>query len=183
MPSIKLIIGPMFAGKTTELLRYIRMLKVINKQYIIVKPSVDTRIDELSISTHNFDKEECIVLENMKDIYKLELDNIDTVFIDEGQFFNDLKEIVINLVEKENKNVIISGLVSDYNRNKFGQMLELVPYGAEIIQLNALCLYCMDGTSAIFSHRRQTSNEQVLIGAKDTYVSLCRKHYLESIRN
>jgi thymidine kinase len=180
MPTLKLIIGPMFAGKTTELLRHIRMLKVINKQYLIIKPIIDNRTDDLSIVSHDFDKQECIKLSSLQDIYREDLRDIDTIFIDEGQFFDDLKEIVVRLLEKDNKNIIISGLVGDYNRNKFGQILDLIPYGAEILQVNALCLHCMDGTNALFSHRKTNSDEQVLIGAKDEYVSLCRKHYLEN---
>lgn len=185
MPSLKLIFGPMFAGKTTELLRCIRILKIINKEYIIISPSIDNRINEDTIVSHNSEKEQCIKLNSLSDIYendfyKSNCNNIDTIFIDEGQFFSDLKDITIQLLEKENKNIVISGLIGDYNRNKFGQMIDLIPYGAEIIQLTSLCLYCMDGTPAYFSHRKDLSDEQIHIGSNDIYVSLCRKHYLES---
>ena len=177
MPTLELIIGPMFAGKSCELIRRIRILKVLNKKYIVVTPSIDNRYDNDMIVSHNFDKEPCIKLNNLQDIYSHDL-NVDTIFIDEGQFFTDLL-IVKNLVEKNNINVIVCGLVGDYNRNKFGQIVDLIPLCDNIITLKAMCLLCMDGTHGIFSHRKHKSPEQVLIGEKDSYISLCRKHYLE----
>jgi thymidine kinase len=179
MPTLELIYGPMFAGKSCELIRRIRLLKVLNKQYLVIKPLIDTRYDSESIVSHNMDQEKCIKLESMKTIDSIKLDLIDTVFIDEGQFFDDLKEYVIKLVEVYNKNVIVAGLITDFNRNKFGQILDLIPFSDKITQLNALCLYCMDGTPGIFSHRKQNINtDQIQIGENDLYVSVCRKHFL-----
>ena len=177
MPTLELIYGPMFAGKSCELIRHIRLLKVLNKKYLVVKPMIDTRYDNESIVSHNMDREECIKLESMRSIYSLDIKDIDTIFIDEGQFFHDLKDIVIELVESFNKNVVVAGLITDSNRNKFGQILDLIPFCDKSTQLNALCLYCMDGTHGIFSYRKKSSNEQVLIGEKDIYISVCRKHY------
>ena len=183
MGSLELIIGPMFAGKSCELFRKIRILKVLNKPYVVIKPIIDTR-DQLDIITsHNFDKEPCFILSNLKDIYNTidasYFDNIDTILIDEGQFFNDLKEIVLELVEKYNKNIIISGLDGDFNRNKFGHLLDLIPYSDKCTKLSAMCLKCKDGTPGIFSHRINISDNQICIGASDKYISVCRKHYME----
>jgi len=131
MGSLELIIGPMFAGKSCELFRKIRILKVLNKKYIVIKPTIDTRNNSNIIVSHNFDKENCIALKNLDDILYIMSDTdfsaIDTIFIDEGQFFTDLKDTVLNLVEKYNKNVIISGLDGDSKRNHFGQIIDLIP--------------------------------------------------------
>jgi len=182
--ALELIIGPMFAGKSCEIIRRIRMLKVLKKNYIVVKPSIDTRYDDNMIVSHNFDKEDCIKLNKLSDIYNIDnniFNNCDTILIDEGQFFDDLFETVKNLVEICRKNVIVSGLIGDYNRMKFGQISDLIPICDldKITILTALCLHCMDGTPASFSHRNNLSNEQILIGESDMYSSICRKHYLQ----
>ena len=184
--TLDIIIGPMFAGKSCELIRRIRILKVLQKDYIVVKPSIDNRYEDSSIKSHiishNFDKEHCVVLQHMNDIFDklIANNNINTIFIDEGQFFDDLKEVVIRLVEEYHINVVITGLDGDSNRNKFGQILDLIPYCTSCTKINACCVLCMDGTPAPFSYRKKNNiDEQVLIGANDMYMSLCRKHYLE----
>ncbi len=185
--TLDIIIGPMFAGKSCELIRRIRILKVLQKNYLVIKPSIDNRYEESNseshIISHNYDKEHCIVLQHINDIFdKLnQNNNINTIFVDEGQFFDDLKEVVIRLVEEYHINVVITGLDGDSNRNKFGQILDLIPYCTSCTKINACCVKCMDGTPAPFSYRKKNNqpNEQILIGANDMYMSLCRKHYLE----
>ena len=184
MTNLDIIIGPMFAGKSCELIRRIRLLKVLKKEYIVIKPKIDNRYDNLydsnMIISHNFDKEHCIVLNQMKEIYNHNLYGIDTIFIDEGQFFKDLVEVVKKLVEVDNKNVVVTGLDGDSNRDKFGYILDLIPFCNTCTKINAACIMCLDGTPAPFSYRMKKSNqEQILIGAGDNYMSLCRKHYIE----
>jgi thymidine kinase len=184
MANLDIIIGPMFAGKSCELIRRIRLLKVLKKEYIVIKPKIDNRYDNLCdsnmIISHNFDKEHCCVLEKLDQIFENNLDNINTVFIDEGQFFNDLVNIVRILVEHHKINVVVSGLDGDSNRNKFGQILDLIPLSNTCTKINAACIMCLDGTPAPFSFRKSNNHEQILIGAGDSYMSLCRKHYLEN---
>ncbi len=184
MATLDIIIGPMFAGKSCELIRRIRLLKVLKKEYIVIKPKIDNRYDNLSdsnmIVSHNFDKEHCIVLEKLDHIFKNDLVNINTIFIDEGQFFNDLIDVVKKLVEIYKINIVVSGLDGDSNRNKFGQILDLIPLSNTCTKINAACIMCLDGTPAPFSFRKNNNNEQILIGAGDLYMSLCRKHYLEN---
>lgn len=184
MANLDIIIGPMFAGKSCELIRRIRLLKVLKKEYIVVKPKIDNRYDDLydsnMIVSHNFDKEHCVVLDKMSDIYLNNLTNINTIFVDEAQFFDDLIDAVKSLVEDYKINVVITGLDGDSNRNKFGHILELIPFANTCTKINASCIMCLDGTPAPFSYRKTHNNhEQILIGSGDNYMSLCRKHYLE----
>ncbi len=184
MANLDIIIGPMFAGKSCELIRRIRLLKVLKKEFIVIKPKIDNRYDNLydssMIVSHNYDKEHWHVLDRVEDIYNSDLANINTIFIDEAQFFDDLVEVVKNLVEFYKINIVITGLDGDSNRNKFGHILDLVPFCNTCTKINASCILCLDGTPAPFSYRKTHNNqEQILIGASDTYMSLCRKHYLE----
>jgi thymidine kinase len=183
MANLDIVIGPMFAGKSCELIRRIRLLKVLKKEYLVVKPSIDNRYENLfdsnMIVSHNFEKEHCILLSNMKEIFNNDLKKINTIFIDEAQFFEDLVDVVKNLVDIYKINVFITGLDGDSNRNKFGHILELIPFCNTCKKINASCVICLDGTPAPFSYRKQnTSSNQVLIGSTDSYMSLCRHHYL-----
>lgn len=179
MVKLTLIFGPMFSGKSSELIANIRRLQAINKTFLVIKPSIDYRYskDDFIVS-HNKDNEACISLNNLKDLLKKDLSDINTIFIDEGQFFSDLKDVVIELVEQRNINVFISGLDGDSDRNKFGQVVDLIPYCDDIIRTKALCKMCGDGTEAIFSHYHAKKESQVEVGGGDKYEPLCRKHYL-----
>ena len=182
MASLDIIIGPMFAGKSCELIRRIRLLKILKKEYIVIKPKIDNRYDNIydsnMIVSHNYDKEHCVVLENMNQIFLSELKYINTIFIDEGQFFNDLVDVVKQLLETYKINVVVTGLDGDSNRNKFGYILDLIPLSNSCTKINAACIMCLDGTPAPFSFRKINITNQILIGAADRYMSLCRKHYL-----
>ena len=102
--------------------------------------------------------------------------NIHTLFIDEAQFFDNLKENVLGILEKLNINIVIVGLDGDFNRNKFGEILDLIPYCDTCQKITALCKECNDGTPALFTHRNNKNNDQIEVG--NNYVSLCRYHYL-----
>ena len=179
MSKLEIIIGPMFAGKSCEIIRRVRLLKVCDKKYLIIKPIIDTRYSTDEVVSHNFDKINCQPVKNIQDIYHKLNDNIDTVFIDEAQFFNDLKNPVLEIVEKFNINVVITGLDGDSNRNKFGEILDLIPYCDSCTKITALCQICKDGTSGIFSYRKSNENSQVHLGAGNEYMAVCRKHYLQ----
>lgn len=179
MPKLDLIFGPMFAGKSTELIRRIRQLNILNKKYLSIKPVIDNRYSDNEIVSHNNDRIHCYSYDTINDFINIvNLNNIDTVFIEEGQFFTDLKDGVLRLVEEFGCNVVVVGLDGDSNRNKFGQILDLIPYCDSCKKITALCKRCNDGTPAIFSHRNNQNENQIEVGVAD-YESLCRKHYLE----
>ena len=77
-------------------------------------------------------------------------------------------------------NVFIVGLDGDFNRNKFGEILDLIPYADTCTKIHSLCKICKDGTPGIFSKRINNCKDQTQIGANDTYIPVCRQHYLLS---
>ena len=176
---LELIIGPMFSGKSTELIRHIRMMKVINAKYIVIKPKIDTRYDSDKIVSHNKDSESCIVVDDLNEITDDIINDCSYLIIDEGQFLKNLKNKVLYWVEKLKKNVIIGGLDGDFQRNPIGEIIDLIPYADICNKETALCKICNDGTLALFSHRISNNNkEQILIGTNDAYIPVCRSHYL-----
>lgn len=175
MGKLEIFLGPMFAGKSTEIIRRIRKMKFIGKKILVVKPQIDNRYNEEKITSHDYETADCIIVTNLSE---LNVKDYNTIIIDEGQFFNDLKEYVISWVDIFDINVVVAGLDGDFQRQPIGQILELIPYADSCIKLNALCSKCKDGTNASFTHRIIHSNEQILIGGSDTYIPLCRKCYL-----
>ncbi len=175
---LELIMGPMFSGKSSELIKKIRLFRIINKNVLVIKPTIDTRYDKNRIVTHNNEKSDCVIIDDLSKIDSEIIKIYDIIIIDEGQFLLNLKINVINWVEELNKHVIISGLDCDFQRNPIGEMLDLIPYADQYKKYVALCKYCSDGTEAIFSKRITNSTEQFLIGDENEYVSVCRYHYL-----
>jgi thymidine kinase len=179
---LKLIIGPMYAGKSTELIRHIRQYRFLNKSILAINHSINNRYGSCNIITH--DKEEitdCINVDKLEDVivkFKSELIKCDVIIVEELQFFKDAYKYVIDFVEKYNKIVICAGLVADYKRKQFGDILQLIPIADEVKMLTALCSICKDGTPAKFSKRIVKECKQNLVGSSESYISVCRKHYL-----
>ena len=178
-------LGPMFSGKTTRLIQLHKTRTYIGKKVVVVNYFADKRYSETMLSTHDHIMIPCILIEDLKDAwinsknpYYNDIHSADTILINEGQFFKDLFEIVLEMVEKEKKEVHICGLDGDFKRNIFGELLQLIPYCDHIEKLTSLCASCKDGTPGLFSHRITTENEQIVVGS-DNYKPLCRKCYMK----
>lgn len=189
---LTLIIGCMFAQKSTELLRKIRRSAAIGHNTLVINHSSDTRYTEegkevVSIITH--DKETVkssgnIITSPASSLAeistKYNVNDFDLVVIDEGQFFSDLFKFVTEWVDSNMRlHVIVAGLDGDSERRPFGDILRLIPHAEEVLRLSALCSVCKDGTSAHFSKAIMHKESQVDIGGVDKYIPVCRKHFLE----
>lgn len=175
--TLELIIGPMFSGKSTEIIKRVRLLKLINKKILIVKPKIDTRYNEEKITSHNFETVDCKIINNLNEISDSEINEINTIIIDEGQFFCDLLETVTKWLKQFPINIIVAGLDGDFQQKPIGQILNLIPLSNKCLKLNSVCNICNDGTEAPFTFRRIKSNDIVLIGGSESYIPVCRKHY------
>jgi len=176
MSCLEIVIGCMFSGKSTELIRRCNRYKAIGHSILYINHSNDTRTTDF-IQTHNKNKEKAIKLNTlMPFLESIEYTTSSVIGIDEAQFFPDLYEFVV-ASEKKNKKIIIAGLDGDFNRKPFGKILECIPLCDEIVKLTALD---KDGTPAIFTKRINDANqEQVCVGAANLYQAVSRKHYLE----
>ena len=175
--NLEIIIGPMFSGKSTEIIRRIRLLQKIDKKIIVVKPIIDNRYTSDKITSHNYESVDCVVINNLADIDQSIIKTHDTIVIDEGQFFDDLVDTVEFWLKSFNINIIVAGLDGDFQQKPIGKILNLIPLSNKCIKLNSLCNMCKDGTEAPFSFRLVQSKEAVLVGGSDKYMPLCRTHY------
>jgi len=181
MGRLELIIGPMFASKSTELIRNINRYSSIGMNILVINHKLNTRYNTNGISTHDKHKfENCVILENLHDIFSDDLidiyNNANVIIIEELQFFKDAYNVITNIVDNTDKIIIAAGLVGDVNRKPFGDVLLLIPHAEKIIHLSALCKKCGDGTLAPFTIRKIDSEDQIQVGIDDLYESVCRKH-------
>lgn len=182
--SLKMIIGPMYSGKSFELIKTIRELKILELPFLVIKPKIDNRYtDEDYIVSHNDDREQCISIDDMIELEKYDLSKYKYIIIDEGQFFKNLNRVVKHLVNDYNLNVVIAGLDGDFKMNPIGEILNLIPFSDECIKLNSKCIECKDRTLAPFSYKKTLDSNIIDIGSVDKYIPLCRKHYNQFTKN
>ena len=178
---VEIILGCMFSGKSTELLRRCNRYKAIGKSIVLINHSLDIRTDN-SIRTHDGTKCVAIKLTSLMSLvhdkqYRDILYSSSVIGIDEGQFFDDLVEFVL-AVETLNKIVIIAGLDGDSERKPFGQLLQCIPLCDSVVKLTALDMVKKDGTAAIFSKRVENMKSTIVIGAEEVYQAVSRATYL-----
>ena len=185
MAYLELIIGPMFSGKTSKLLAIYKQCKFCNISCVIINHSLDTRYHDTMVSTHDSIMAPCIFTDSLsklwnsqQNMFHKELENADVILINEGQFFHDLHTIVYDMLDK-NKKVYVCGLDGDFERKKFGCILDLIPVCDKVTKLHSLCSKCKDGTPGIFSMRTTHETVQTLIGSNN-YLPVCRKCYMSN---
>lgn len=176
---IEVICGPMFAGKTEELIRRITRMEYAKRKFIVFKPRIDNRYSETEISSHNLRKIKAINIDSPSDIYNYLDDSYQSVVIDEVQFFDEkMLDIVADLASKGLR-VICAGLDMDFKGKPFGIMPELLAIAEKVTKLSAICVCCgCDATRTqrlIDGHEAYDDDPIVLVGAKESYEARCRK--------
>ena len=188
--SLTLIIGPMFSGKTTKLLRnyndnnFVKKIKnSSHKKSILINFLGDTRYGESSkITTHNGLSYYCIATDSLKSLWKTSFNSqfneckIDSIFINEGQFFSDIYNFVTFILENSSINIHIAALDCDYKREKFGDIWNLIPHATFIDKLSGQCKFCQN--KSIFTLRTSQDKTQTFISS-DIYQPVCRLCYVE----
>lgn len=175
MSELHLIVGCMFSGKTTELLRIAKRLQSIGQSVALINYGEDTRYSSTDVTTH--DKYSCDIKSHFTiNLTSLDISEYSVICINEAQFFSGLKTFCMDLLSKS-KIVYVSGLDGDFKQQPFGEILELIPLCNTINRLHAFCKICKNGKPAYFTKRISESKEQKLIGT-DEYISVCRDHLL-----
>jgi len=179
--NLQVIYGPMFSGKTTKLIDIYeeKSSKFGEKSCLAINYALDNRYGEGQIISHDNKKIKCHSIINLlefiknKDTRNLIIDS-SFIFINEAQFFKNLKESIIELTETLNKEVILCGLDLDYKKEKFGEILDLTVMTNKVFKLTGKCNNC--NLESEFTHRVIDSNEIILIGTNE-YIPLCNICY------
>jgi thymidine kinase len=184
---LELFIGSMYSGKSTRLVDIYKQCKFCNIPVTVINHIIDKRYDNELLSTHDQVKIPCLQASELNDLWSengYEKKNLwahnavrdsSVILINEGQFFPDLYDVVVDMLNY-NKKVYICGLDGDFERKKFGQILDLIPMCDKVTKLTSLCSQCKNGTPGIFSMRLTNETVQTVVGS-DNYIPVCRKCY------
>lgn len=177
---LEIFIGPMFSGKTSKLIELYKQYSFCNIPLAVINHSSDNRYDDTMLSTHDKIMIPCLQTETLTHVTN-DMDNVDVILINEGQFFDDLYDFVVDML-KFNKKIYVSGLDGDFKREKFGKILDLIPLCDKVTKMTSLCSLCKNGTPGLFSMRLTHEKEQMLIGSSN-YIPVCRYCYEENEKN
>jgi len=172
---VEVICGPMFSGKSEELIKRIRRAQIARRRVQIFKHGNDSRYDATSIVSHSQQSIPGIAVTDVNDIIALVDDRTEMLAIDEAQFFTDDIVDVVNKLGNQGKRVIVAGLDLDYRGRPFGPMPQLMCTAEYVTKQLAICMVC--GEPANFTQRLTPATDQIVVGASETYEARCRRHF------
>lgn len=173
---LSIIMGNMFSGKTSELIRRLKRLKIIGKRIMVINSAKDTRSPDEVLKTHDNVQFNCFKTFMLSDLEGTRaFAEAEVIAIDEAQFFTGLR-VFIDTCLRLGKSVIAAGLDADAFQRKFGELLDCIPIASDVSKLSALCMHCKDGTAGPFTKRTVDSTELELIGGSDMYIATCGAH-------
>ena len=169
--SVEVVIGPMFAGKSSYALSAIRKHTALGQRVLVIKPACDTRYGQTpEITTHDGDSLPCLTTHTLNAVTPEMMVGCDVVVIDEAQFFGGLYYFVRDAVDAWHKAVYVVGLSGDCTRKPFGEILNVIALADKVTTLAAICV-C--GNEAHFTRRRHPNPGQVIIGGAEMYEARC----------
>jgi thymidine kinase len=175
---IEVITGPMFSGKSEELIRRLKRARIAKQRVVCFKPDIDLRYHKTAIASHGAQTHDaCVVanVERLREALFAQIDEVEVVGIDEAQFFDEgLLALSLELVHL-GKRILIAGLDMTFAGEPFRPIPELMAVADEVVKLSAVCTRC--GAPAIHSQRLGGSQELVVVGAAGTYEARCRAHF------
>lgn len=190
---IEVICGPMFSGKTSELVRQIQLTLISKIEVLAFKPKIDNRYKSDEICTNDGYCIKSIVVENSVDIIKYVEESkktIEKIFIDEAQFFDEkIVEVVNYLAKEKGVNVLLAGLDQDFKGAPFGQMPQLLGIAQKIKTLTSICVHEKEdgkicGKPAFFTQRlingkpASFNSPTILVGGVNSYTARCEEHWI-----
>ncbi len=175
---LEVITGPMFSGKSEELIRRLKRARIARQRVMCFKPDIDLRYHRTAIASHSSQTHEAITVANVERLREAlypQLDNIEVVGVDEVQFFDpDIVPLAVELIAL-GKRVIMAGLDTTFAAEPFGPVPNLMAISDTVTKLSAVCMVC--GAAAIHTQRLGQSQELVVVGAAGLYEARCRAHF------
>ncbi len=171
---IEVICGPMFSGKTEELIRRTKRAEIAGQKVLIFKPAKDIRYGERQVVSHDQNARESIPVAKAKAILD-HANGANVIGVDEAQFFDEDIIEVCQMLAIRGKRVIVTGLDMDYLGRPFGPIPALLAVAEYITKVHAICQHC--GSLATHSYRISEEEGEVVLGAKDKYEPRCRICY------
>lgn len=181
---LDVICGPMFSGKSEELIKRLHRFKVAGVSIKIFNHALDVRYAKNKIASHSKQSWKAIPVTKSSHILKKISGEIDVAIIDEAQFFDDKIVLVVNKLIRRGIHVIVAGLDTNFRGEPFGSMPNLLALAdGEVVKLRAVCAVCKKWiatrTQRLLSDRSPAPYDDPLvkIGAADSYEARCREHH------
>ena len=175
---LEVITGPMFSGKSEELIRRLKRARIARQRVACYKPDIDLRYHRTAIASHSSQTHEASVITTVEDLRAQlapQLEEVDVVGIDEAQFLDpSIIPLALELVAL-GKRVLLAGLDTTFANEPFGPVPALMALADKVTKLSAVCMVC--GQSAIHTQRLGASQELVVVGAAGLYEARCRAHF------
>ncbi len=182
--SLEAICGPMFSGKSEELIRRLKRVQISGKNFLLLKPSIDNRYDVSHVVSHDQRKLEAIVTGTDKDAI-IEIENLvnarqpEVIAFDEGNFYDVYLIEVISKWVSEGRRVIVAGLDTNFRGEPFGPMGEILARADYVDKIKAICIKCKS-REAVMTQRlingqpARYSDPTIVVGASEMYEARCR---------
>ena len=174
--SIEVVCGPMFSGKTEELIRRVKRAQIAKQKIQIFKPEIDDRYDDKKVVSHSALSIEAVPVKDSSEIIHRVYDSTRIIAIDEVQFFDEKIIDVISRMARRGCRVICAGLDQDYKGNPFGPIPHLLAIADSVLKVQAICTVCGAPASKTYRKVEKNCHEQVLVGETEMYEARCRSH-------
>jgi thymidine kinase len=170
---IEVIVGPMFSGKSEELIRRLRRAEIGKQRVQIFKPVIDQRYSKNGIVSHSGLEIASELVSTGSEILERVAPRTEVVGIDEAQFLGESIVADCARLAELGKRVIVAGLDTDFMGRPFEPMPRLLAVAEEITKLLAICMQC--GNPAVHTQRIVASEELIVVGAGGMYEARCRR--------
>jgi len=175
---LEVITGPMFSGKSEELIRRLKRARIARQRVACFKPDIDLRYHRSAIASHSEQTHDASTVRNVEDLRAAlapQLEAIDVIGVDEVQFLSgEIIPLALELVAL-GKRVLMAGLDTTFANEPFGPVPNLMALADKVTKLSAVCMVC--GQPAIHTQRLGQSQELVVVGAAGLYEARCRAHF------
>jgi thymidine kinase len=172
---VEVITGPMFSGKSEELIRRLKRARIARQRVACFKPDIDLRYHRTAIASHSAQTHDAVTVSNVTRLRATlypQLPDVEVIGIDEAQFFDaSIVQLTTELVHL-GKRIVIAGLDTTFTGDPFGPIPALMAISDEVTKLSAVCMVC--GAPAIHTQRLGASRELVVVGAAGIYEARCR---------
>ena len=172
---IEVICGPMFSGKSEELIRRLRRAAIAKQRVQVFKPAIDRRYHDTRITSHSAQSLDAEALPDVASLLAALDPGTQVVGIDEAQFFDPSLVAVVETLANDGRRVVVAGLDQDYRGRPFEPIPELMAIAEYVTKTLAVCLVC--GGPANRSQRLVATDARVVLGASESYEARCRLHW------
>ncbi|HEY1500855.1 MAG TPA: thymidine kinase [Acidobacteriaceae bacterium] len=172
---IEVITGPMFSGKSEELIRRLKRARIAKRRVTCFKPALDVRYHRNAIASHSAQMLEAATVANVEELKAVlmpMIDVVEVVGIDEAQFFDASLLSLSNELMRLGHRVILAGLDTTFTGEPFAPIPDLMAIADEVTKLSAVCMQC--GAPAVHTQRLGSNQALVLVGAAGVYEARCR---------